>query len=231
MRRGPQDTTSTPGVSRRHVLRTLGYLTVAAPLRVSERGQRTPPGVQGEEWLSLFDGRSLGQWKPTEFGGEGEVSVDEGRIVLGQGGDLTGITWTGDVPTTGYEIEVKAMRLLGGDFFCGLTFPVRDSHCSLIVGGWAGSVVGLSSLDGRDASENQTTTRRRFADRQWYTIRVRITETRIQAWIDDEPVVDVVTTGKRISVRGEMLDLRPLGIASWRTRAALKDIRLRMVNA
>jgi hypothetical protein len=28
-------------------------------------------------WQSLFDGRSLGQWKPTEFGGEGVVTVDD----------------------------------------------------------------------------------------------------------------------------------------------------------
>jgi hypothetical protein len=123
------------------------------------------------------------------------------------------------------------MRVVGGDFFCGLTFPVKTSHCSLIVGGWAGPVVGLSSLDGLDASENETSTLRRFASNQWYTIRVRVTDPRIQAWIDDESVVDVETAGRRISVRAELLDSRPLGIASWRTRAALRQIRLRTLAA
>ncbi len=211
-------------VSRRHVLRWLGSIAAAAGVLARTRDAGAAP--EGE-WQSLFDGLALGQWKPTQFGGEGAVNVEDGRIVLAMGGDLTGVTWTGAVPTVNYEIELQAMRLAGGDFFCGLTFPVQASHCSFIVGGWSGTVVGLSSLNGLDASENSTTVRRRFENDRWYTIRVRVTESRIQAWIDDESVVDVDTTGKRISVRAEVLDSRPLGVASWRTKAALRNIRLR----
>jgi hypothetical protein len=43
--------------------------------------------------------------------------------------------------------------------------------------------------------------------------------------------VDVDTTGKRVSVRAEVFDSRPLGVASWQTKAALKHIRLRTVQA
>jgi hypothetical protein len=60
---------------------------------------------------------------------------------------------------------------------------------------------------------------------------VRVTGPRIQAWIDDEPVVDVDTTGKRVSVRAEVFDSRPLGIAAWQTKAAVRNIRLRAVQA
>lgn len=44
------------------------------------------------------------------------------------------------------------------EFFCGLTVPVRTgTECvSLIVGGWGGSLVGISSIDGLDASETST---------------------------------------------------------------------------
>jgi hypothetical protein len=214
------------------VLRLFGAaVATTIPAGALLRAQQQAPPAAPEQWQSLFDGRTLGQWKPTEFGGEGEVTVADGSIVLGQGGDLTGITWTGDVPLSDYEIELQAMRVVGGDFFCGLTFPVKTSHCSLIVGGWSGPVVGLSSLDGLDASENETNTLRRFDSKRWYTIRVRVTDARIQAWIDDEPVVDVATAGRRISVRAELLDSRPLGIASWRTRAALRQIRLRTLAA
>ena len=86
---------------------------------------------------------------------------------------------------------------------------------------------GLSSLDGLDASENETTRVRDFVEGRWYTVRVRVTADRIQAWIDDESFADVKTTGRRISIRPEVQDSRPLGIASWRTRAALRAIRLR----
>jgi hypothetical protein len=183
-----------------------------------------------EEWQSLFDGKTLGKWKSTSFGGEGDVSVQNGEIVLETGNDLTGITWTGDVPKVPYEIELKARRLGGGDFFCGLTFPVGTAHCSFIVGGWAGAIVGLSSIDGEDASENETTKIRNFEDKRWYTIRVRVTADRIQTWIDDEPFADVKTTGRRIGIRPEVSDSRPLGIASWRTKAGVKDIRVRALQ-
>jgi Domain of Unknown Function (DUF1080) len=192
----------------------------AAPTAI-HRGQ----GVH--EWRSLFDGRTLGLWKSTPFGGEGDVHVEDGAIILERGGDLTGITWTGEVPAVDYEIALQASRLAGDDFFCGLTFPVRDSHCSFIVGGWAGAVVGLSSLDGKDASENETTRIRDFVQDRWYTIRVRVTADRIQTWIDDEEFANVSTAGRRIGIRPEVAESRPLGIASWRTRAGLRDIRLR----
>lgn len=186
------------------------------------------PSSKGDERIvSLFDGKSLGKWKPTSFGGEGEVRVDEGRILLEVGNDLTGVTWTGKYPKWNYEIALEAMRVDGRDFFCGLTFPVGESFCSLIVGGWGGGVVGLSSLDGHDASENETTSYHEFKTNQWYRVRIRVEKGRIQAWIDDERVVDVDTTGKRISTRVEVEPSEPLGVASWRTSAALRKITLR----
>jgi hypothetical protein len=200
----------------------LASVAAAAPLLRSV----TQPGET--PWQSLFDGKSLGAWKPTAFGGEGEVTVEDGRIILGTGSDLTGITWTGTgLPTTNYEIALQAMRLSGIDFFCGLTFPVDTTFCSFILGGWSGTIIGLSSLDGRDASENETTKHRNLDDRRWYSVRLRVETGRIQAWLDDESVVDVKTMGRKVGIRPEIADSRPLGIASWRTRAALKDLRLR----
>ena len=35
--------------------------------------------------LTLFDGKSLDGWKRTNFGGEGEVDVEEGTILLRRG--------------------------------------------------------------------------------------------------------------------------------------------------
>jgi hypothetical protein len=182
-----------------------------------------------ESWRSLFDGKALGQWKSTPFGGEGEVRVEDGAIVLERGNDLTGVTWAGPLERIGYEIGVEARRVAGNDFFCGLTFPVGQASCSFIVGGWGGAVTGLSSLDGLDASENETTTVKNFEDQRWYAIRVRVTADRIQTWIDEAVWVDVKTSGRRIGIRPEVEASRPLGIASWRTTAALRNIRLRKV--
>jgi len=181
-----------------------------------------------EGWKPLFDGKSLGHWKSANFGGEGRVYLQDGQIVLEMGDSMTGITWTGEeLPRIDYEIRLEAMKLDGNDFFCGLTFPVRDSHCSFIVGGWGGGTVGLSSLDGKDAAHNETSRIMNFADERWYRIRVRVAGSGIQAWIDDEKVVDAATANRRISTRPEVELSKPLGIATWVTKAAVRKIELR----
>jgi hypothetical protein len=181
------------------------------------------------DWQALFDGKTLANWKPTEFGGQGAVKVEDGHITLEMAaGDLTGITWNGpSLPTTNYELALQAMRVDGSDFFAGVTFPVAGSYCSLILGGWGGSVVGLSSINGEDASENDTTQSIAFDSHRWYDIRIRVTPARIEAWLDGRQIINEDIRGKTISTRVEVDLSQPLGIAAWRTKAALRDIRLR----
>lgn len=188
-------------------------------------GSRGEPPVAKVE--KLFDGQTLGGWKATQFGGEGDVYIEDGKIFLGTGDPLTGITWSREVVRQNYEISLEAMRASGDDFFCALTFPVGDDPCSLIVGGWGGATVGLSSLDGLDASENDTTSYHAFESERWYKIRLRVAPDKIEAWIDDQRVVNVETKDRKISIRGEVDASRPLGIASYRTTAALRNIALR----
>ena len=113
--------------------------------------------IDGEGWRDLFDGRSLTGWQVTDFKQGGGVEVRDGLLVFFKGDNFVGVNCTNEIPKSNYEITLEAMRVAGDDFFCGLTFPVNDSFCSLIVGGWGGGVVGLSNLDGADASENETT--------------------------------------------------------------------------
>ena len=176
-------------------------------------------------WISMFDGKTLGQWKPSKFGGQGDVEVEDGQIRMQFGSELTGITWSGPPPHMNYELELEARRIDGTDFFCGLTFPVGDSPCSFIVGGWGGGVVGLSSLDGKDAARNETTRFAAFEKGRWYTIRIRVTEHKIEAWIDKQKQVDVDTTGKKISIRPEVEASVPLGVSCFATTAGLRNIR------
>ena len=178
-------------------------------------------------WTSLFDGQSLGKWKSTDFAGHNEVEVKDGQIVLNVGNEMTGITWTGDLPRMNYELKLEAMRVDGTDFFCGLTFPVNDLPCSLIVGGWGGGVVGISSLNGKDAARNETTQYAEFQKGRWYKIRLRVTEGKLEAWIDKKQVIDVDTRDKTIGIRPEVEKSRPLGISSYATTAALRKIKIR----
>jgi len=166
----------------------------------------------------------------TEFGEGGRVELQQGLLVLRMGTPFTGVNYTNAVPKQNYEVTLEAMRVEGDDFFCGLTVPVGDTFVSLIVGGWGGTVVGISSIDGDDASENETSQTKTFEQGRWYRIRLRVSEQKIEAWLDEKKLVDVVTTGHRLSLRiGEIELSKPFGIAAWATTAAIRDIRIRSV--
>ena len=185
---------------------------------------------QKKKWISLFDGKSLKGWEITKFGGEGDVEVKEGQLILGLGSNLTGVHTRRKLPKINYEVELEAMRVDGSDFFCGLTFPVMKQHCSLILGGWGGGVCGLSSINFQDASENETTTYRQFEKGKWYKIRLRVAEKEIQAWIGKELIVDQEITGKKISTRIEVELSKPFGFCTWQTTGALRNIRIRKLD-
>jgi hypothetical protein len=203
---------------------------VALAAVVSAVAVAIPLAAAEPAWQALFDGRDLGRWRPTAFGGEGEVAVVDQAIRVSIGSEMSGITWGGDFPKDDYELALEARRDEGIDFFCGLTFPVADDFCSFIVGGWGGTVVGLSSIDGRDAADNATTTSGEFVSGRWYRIRVRVSSERIECFLDDERVVDQARQGSRFSIRDEMLPARPLGIATYATSASLRAIRWRPLS-
>ncbi len=192
---------------------------------LTEAQPATPAG-----WKPLFDGASLKGWKETPFSGRGKVRVEGGAIILGNGA-MTGITWTSSFPKSNYEVRLEAMRVDGYDFFAGITFPVNDSYCSWINGGWGGTIVGLSSLDSMDASENETSIGLNFESGRWYALRLRVTVDRIQAWIDDEPVIDAHIGNREIDLRpGEIELSKPFGIASYSTTAKLRKLEYRLIS-
>ena len=187
---------------------------------------------QAAKWRSLFDGKTLEGWKTTEFGAHGTPEVENGQLVVPAGDPLSGVTREkDDVPKVDYEIELEAQRVDGNDFFLALTFPVRDAHASLILGGWSGGVCGISSIDGADASENPTTSYRKFESGKWYKVRLRVTKDHLAAWLDDEQIVDADVADKRLSVRIEVSPSKPLGLATYMTKAAYRNIRIRELTA
>jgi len=173
-----------------------------------------------------FDGTSLTGWEVTNFGPQGPVSVSDDQIILGMGEGCTGITWKGDFPKVNYEVSLDARRVQGNDFFCGITFPAGKDPCTLIIGGWGGTTVGLSSINGLDASDNSTRTLIKFEKNRWYHIRLAVTGNEIQAWIDSLRVVDFTIGSNRLSIRPEVELSKPFGIASWNTTAALRNIKV-----
>ena len=192
----------------------------------NEKKDETVNRVPVSDFQLKLDNRSLKGWEVTDFGPQGPVYVSGDGIILGMGDGCTGITWRGEFPKNNYEVSLEAKRVEGNDFFCGLTFPVGKNPCSLIIGGWGGTTVGLSCIDGMDASENETTTLMSFEKEKWYKIRLKVTDSFIQAFVDSTKIVDFKYPGRRISIRPEVELSKPFGIASWRTTAAIRDIRV-----
>ena len=202
-----------------------GFAALRAEDKKAE--QKTEPKTKRE--TKLFNGKNLDGWKNSMFGGDGEITVEDGQLILDRGNELTGVTWKDGktLPKFNYEISLEAQRVEGSDFFCGLTFPIKDDPCSLILGGWGGTVCGISSLDFKDASENETTSFREFKNGQWYKIRLRVLEKRITAWIDGKEILDADLTDKKVGIRSEVDPSKPLGFCSYSTKAALRNIVLK----
>ena len=180
---------------------------------------------------TVFNGKDLSDWRITEFGGQGDVYVEARQILLDFGSSMTGITYKQELPRDNYEIQLDAKRLEGTDFFCGLTFPVDDKYLTLIVGGWGGALVGLSSIDGDDASENDTQLSMAFKRNQWYQIRLRVQADTVSIWIDNQRVIEKSIKDHELSIRPEVNLSRPLGICAWETRAALRKLVFRKLPA
>lgn len=197
----------------------------AKPPAVKRKAKPAKPAKPA--WKPLFDGKTLKDWKITNFGGQGDVVVEKGVIEMWMGSSMTGINYLQKMPKCDYEVQVEAMRIDGIDFFSTITFPVNDSYCSLVVGGWAGPVVGLSCVDHADASENETTTYQKFESKKWYRIRIQVRKDHISAWIDDKQVVDLATKGRKLSTRTEVSLSEPFGISCWETTTGIRKIELR----
>jgi hypothetical protein len=207
--------------------------TPTPPARADETARKGPAKDEKDKdgWKTLFDGKTLDGWKAAQFGGEGKVYVKDGALVMEKGAVMTGVTYTrGDFPKMDYEVSLEGKKLEGNDFFCTTTFPVGKSFCSFVIGGWGGTTVGLSSINSMDASANETSSSKEFELNKWYRIRIRVTKEKIQAWIDEEKLVDVETEGKRISIRIECAANKPFGIATYRTSGAVRNIRVRSLS-
>ena len=182
--------------------------------------------------VSLFNGRDLSGWRVVEkhdFARHGSVNVEDQAIILNAGAPASGISVTRPFPRVDYEVFLEAKRIEGSDFFCGITFPVQKDYLSLILGGWGGGVTGLSNLDNAPAVENETTGFQEFEQDRWYKIRLRVTKEKVEAWLDGSQIVDVELKGRKLSIWWEQEPARPFGIASWYTKAALRNIRLKPI--
>jgi hypothetical protein len=193
-----------------------------------------PQAPRPAKTTDLLQAAHLPLWQASAIPDQGPVEVTANGITLHPGQPMTGVRFTGDwealqLPWIDYALTFEARRTEGRDFFATCTFPVgaRDRCVSLVVGGWGGGLVGISSIDHLDASENSTRGEMRFENNRWYRLRLEVRENDLRAWINDLPMVNVSIKGRQLSLRsGDIERCTPLGFATWRTQAEIRNVRI-----
>ncbi len=165
----------------------------------------------------------------------GEKAAKAGVLVLGHGELLSIAKYEGKhpFPTDEYEISWEGIRLDGSDFFAALTFPVgSEEQCaSFIAGGWGGWAIGISCIDGLFANENETTCSLPFESNQWYAFALQVNRHAIRAFIDADEKFHIALKGKKIGMHpGEIRKATPLGFASYNTKGAVRNVRIRSLK-
>jgi len=189
--------------------------------------------VVPDGWEAMIDGNSLEGWEVVRAGGEGEPTVKDGILTLPMApfGNSTGLRLEDEdaFPAINYAIYYEARRIEGNDIFGGVSFPYGDTYASLIVGGWGGATCGLSSIDGKDASSNETTTYINFEDNVWYPVYLRVTTDSIIAVINDVTVANIATDGKRIHLRSGTF-VPSLTFSTFRTGGQIRNLRMKRIE-
>ena len=187
-------------------------------------------------WGLLFDRRTLRGWRPVErftVDGQakagGQAAVEGGRLVIDMGAPFTGLVWTEEFPKRNYEVRV-AVTLLSRPNDFGITFPVGESACVLRAPGAYGNTVGLDLLDGKPGRENTTKRPLNFPVRLSYEVRLRVTDTRVQAWADDDQVIDVPTEDHTFELPESRQPTAPFGLSAWGAKVAVRDVRIRLLE-
>ena len=172
----------------------------------------------------------LGKWAAVS---DANIVEDDGVLRIGWAETLAAARWEGDVPSVPFELEMQARRVDGTDFFCAITFPARgaDQCVTMVAGGWGGALVGISSIDEKDASDNETTMHHRFENGRWYQFRILCDGKRISTWIDGKQVINGSIEGKRLSLRpGPISVCAPFGLATWQTTGEIRGMRWRRMK-
>ncbi len=150
-------------------------------------------------------------------------------FTLNDGAPMTGIvfpSWLKNgMPVVDYAINYEAMRVSGSDFFGSVTIPVRDekTFVTFVLGGWGGSQVGISCIDGYDASENTTGSSQKFENGKWYRVRIEVREKELRVLLDGRPIIQTNIAGRTLNLRGgEIAKCAPFGFATYGTTGRVR---------
>ncbi len=211
-------------------VKTARIVTACAMLMGCRPAVETP---KVHQW-DLLDPRFHTYWEKANIPEEGNFSIQNKELTLMPGLPMSGCKFTAwgtlGLPSIHYSIEYEAMRADGDDIFGMCTFPVssHQAHATFVIGGWGGTLTGISSIDFKDASENSTRAEQRFQNGAWHHVRIEVRAEDLRVWVNHKRVVNVSILGRRVSLRPGYIDhCLPFGFATWNTTGKIRHVQIR----
>lgn len=184
-------------------------------------------GIPTESWVYMLDKEAHARWKPEgDFVEGGKPEFEDTVVTLTTGEPFSGAKWLGTFPKTDYEVRLEAKRTKGEDIMCGLLFPVGKDLLSFVMGGWGNTVIGCSSIDELNASENDTYYNMPLKNNIWYEVKLRITPKKIQAWIGKTQVINFEIDDHKISPYPGLEEYAPFGVFTWDSSSEIRNLRV-----
>ena len=98
---------------------------------------------------------------------------------------------------------------------------------TFVAGGWGGGTTGLSNIGALDASQNETSIERSYENGRWYRFKLAVSNEQIVVSLDERPIIRIDISKRIVGMRhGEIDHCQPLGLMTWRTKAAIRNIKL-----
>lgn len=168
-------------------------------------------GLWGELiWNRSFEQNNLGQWRVEEDQIIQDGLAENQRLVFG------------DPEWSDYELTLEARKTGGNEGFL-ILFRVKneDAFYWLNLGGWGNQSHQLERGidDGNRWHPIGPNVRGRIEGNRWYRIRIRCEGRHIQAFLDDQPLIDF-TDDERANMRGRV------GVGTWSTQARFRNVKV-----
>lgn len=193
------------------------YLACASRSQAPTFEEFLPSGEQ----LELFDGQTFDFWDSGSFPSSGKVEIKDGAIILQRGAPLTVLSWRGIYRSVDYELQFEVKRFEGDSVRFGMVLPIQQSFVALMLG----ETAELCCLDGASQKIAEKT-KLIFDTERWHPVRLRVTAEHIQAWVDDQEVVDQSAAGRQFSLPRELVPAAPIAVMTQNATAAVRNIIL-----